>query len=215
VSLALSTKTDRVPDRTQSSRPSPRHVVLGSALVVAGIAWLADAAGWVEVAWAAAPALALIAAGAALVVGARRPHHGVLIALGIVLVFVQAAIAAVDVPVRGGVGGRLARPVELAALRSPYRLIAGEQTLDLTALTLPTGTTEVEVSVTMGKIRVAIPQDVSLMVEGQVGVGQIVVLGEEQTLVDHRTTVRVDVPASDRRLLLRLSVGMGKIEVQQ
>jgi hypothetical protein len=194
------------------------RLLLGLALVVAGLVWLLDQAG-VNVPWRLLPSLALIAVGVAVLVRPRGTHVGPLIVVGIVLsaLVLLATAARLDGGVvGGGAGNRLERPTTLADLRPSYQLGAGELTIDLRDLVLPDGTTRLRARVGTGRLVVRAPAGVALRVDGGAGIGQFQALGEEQQGFGANTTVTgPDYQTATRRLDLDLRVGVGQIEVQR
>jgi len=139
--------------------PAAATVLVGTLLVLVGIAWLLDAAG-VVVPWRAILPACLIAVGLACAAAAFRGRQHALMVVGVVLLVVLSLSAAVDwnldVPL-SGVGDRSERPTSPAQLRE-YELGVGNFELDLRQLQLPPGTTTVKARVGIGELVVEVPQ---------------------------------------------------------
>ena len=195
--------------------PAAATVLVGTLLVLVGIAWLLDAAG-VVVPWRAILPASLIAVGLACVAGAFRGRQHALMVVGVVLMVLLSLAAAadwnLDLPV-AGVGDRSERPTSPAQLRE-YELGVGNFELDLRQLQLPPGTTAVEARVGIGELVVEVPQGVSVQVVASSGLGQVQVFGEE----DGGIASRIDATSEqggDRRLELDARVGLGQVQVNR
>ena len=159
--------------------PPPRGrsitaIVVSLLLVAAGIA------GLVGVTATAFFALSLMVVGACLLVGSRWGRVRGLIPVGLVLVVglvISSFFDFLDVPLRGGVGERLEKPVGAFGLVPEYRLGVGQLTVDLTDVDLAGRT--VRASVGMGDLRVEVPDNVDVVVEGRVGMGRMNIFGRE------------------------------------
>ncbi|HET9899628.1 MAG TPA: PspC domain-containing protein [Actinomycetes bacterium] len=187
------------------------------------------------------PAIAatvLVVIGLGLVVGTWAGRSRGLIAWGILTTLVLVAIATFDVPLRGGTGQRIWDPSTVAAAEAaPYRLAAGEGTLDLSDLVVAPGTTaDVEASVTAGRLVVDVPADATIEVNGHVGMGHLALLTDPQRRVDRGgfnvSADYTDSPDTSRpptgtespdstteepagRIVLDLEVGLGELEVRR
>ncbi len=187
------------------------------------------------------PAIAatvLVVIGLGLVVGTWAGRSRGLIAWGILTTLVLVAIATFDVPLRGGTGQRIWDPSTVAAAEAaPYRLAAGEGTLDLSDLVVAPGTTaDVEASVTAGRLVVDVPADATIEVDGHVGMGHLALLTDPQRRVDRGgfnvSADYTDSPDTPRpstgtesadstteepagRIVLDLEVGLGELEVRR
>ncbi|MCA1692351.1 MAG: LiaF-related protein, partial [Actinobacteria bacterium] len=176
---------------------------------------LLDSGGVLSVSLVTGLALALLVTGGALVVGAWRGRARWLIPLGLFLGVALMGASVIDVPIGGGVGERLYRPASLAEVSSPYRLGAGELTLDLRDLDLSGSTTTVVASVGVGEILVIVPYGPSVDVDAELGVGELHLLGR------HWEGLGVDRRVVDRgvegggRLILRIEAGAAEVEVRR
>jgi hypothetical protein len=205
-----------------SPAPADRHgpaaatVLVGALLVLVGIGWLLDAGG-VGVPWRAVLPAALIAVGLACVAGAFRGRQHAMMVVGVVLTVVLSVAAAADwdleVPLAGGVGDRTERPATPAQL-TKYELGVGNFLLDLQQLQVPPGTTAVQARVGIGELVVQAPDGVSVRVVASSGLGEVQVLGKQESGVANRVDTTVEA-GGDRRLELDLRVGIGQVRVER
>ena len=200
------------------------RLVLGLALVVAGLVWLLDLSDVLEVRAAVVLPAAVLVVGVALLALARDPaDHGGLVVLGAVLsgllLLGATASAVAGVPVSGGVGDRVERPRVLADL-GDLDLSAGSLELDLTDLDVPARDVGeepdvLEASVGMGELVVRVPPDVAVRVRADVGMGELQVLDVDEGGIG--VDAETETPGfadAERRLELRLHVNLGQVEVR-
>jgi predicted membrane protein len=201
---------------TDRHAPAAATVLVGALLVLVGIGWLLDAAG-VAVPWRAILPASLIAVGLACVAGAFRGRQHALIAVGVALMVVLSLAVAldwdVDVPVTGGVGDRTEQPRTPGDLTT-YELAVGNLQVDLRQLQVPPGTTAVEARVGVGQLVVHVPGGVSVEVMARSGLGEVQVLGEEESGFGSRVDGNFDA-ASPGTLRLDLRVGLGQVQVDR
>jgi phage shock protein PspC (stress-responsive transcriptional regulator) len=162
-------------------------------------------------------ALALLLTGGALVVGTWRGRGRWLIPVGLVLAVALAAASIIDVPVEGGTGDAPFRPLTVADVTSPYRLAAGHLTVDLSALDLSATTDAVTVvaSVATGYLEVVVPPGAAVDIDAHVGAGNLQLLGRPTGGFDVGRRVSEPGPDGTARLVLRVRVGMGQVEVRR
>jgi phage shock protein PspC (stress-responsive transcriptional regulator) len=198
--------------RERSSLPS---FIFFAGLVVLGGLGLQDFAGVVEVNAAGYLAAALAVVGAGLVVGAWLGRARVMIALGAVLALglgMSSALAArPDHPVATEI---FWAPASAAELEDHYELSLGDGQLDLTQIDFTGRHEEVAVRVTLGEIRVYLPEDLAVTVNAQVASGSTTVFGEEiGGMSADRTVVSRGRSGDGGTLALDLSVRLGHIAV--
>ena len=195
--------------------PAAATVLVGTLLVLVGIAWLLDAAG-VVVPWRAILPASLIAVGLACVAGAFRGRQHALMVVGVALtVVLSLGVAAdwdLDLPL-AGFGDRSERPMSPAQLRE-YELGVGNFELDLRQLQLPLGTTTVKARVGIGQLAVQVPQGVSVQVVARSGLGNVQVFGEEDGGIGSRIDASSE-QGGDRHLELDARVGLGEVRVDR
>ncbi|WP_081685784.1 PspC domain-containing protein [Candidatus Solirubrobacter pratensis] len=141
-------------------------VLIASLGAATGVGFVAAIGGGVAV------AIIAIAAGVTLLAAGLLGGPRWLILPAIVLVLPLAVVSAADIDLRGGVGERDYRPASVAALRPEYRVGAGQLKLDLRALELPAGRTDVKLVVGVGEAVVRVPEDACVSTDAQIGVGQ-------------------------------------------
>jgi hypothetical protein len=196
-------------------RPADRRpVVPGIVLIVIGGLWLLHVLG-VPIVWTILLPAAVVLVGLAVLVGGRSPVTAGLVPLGVVL-----AIAAGVVTLLPGVssleaGDRVLVVRDVADLQEVYELGAGQLTLDLRGLDLPPGSTEVRVDVGLGDLRIRVPEEATVVVDGRVTAGELRAFG-----------VRVDGVGAQRQvtdvgregagtLEIEAQVGLGTLEVSR
>jgi phage shock protein PspC (stress-responsive transcriptional regulator) len=144
----------------------------------------------------------------------RRVVKGIAIAFGtlIALVLVSAAVFAsiFHVHVGNGVGKRTYVVADTQDMRSSYKLGIGDMKVDLRNVQLPAGETSVKTRVDVGNLRVIVPSDVALRIDGDAQLGQVQMLGKA---ADGRNVDRHVAETGKRVLVLKAHVGVGKVQV--
>ncbi|WP_328719840.1 PspC domain-containing protein [Streptomyces sp. NBC_00247] len=114
------------------------------------------------------------------------------------------------------------RPVTAAALEPSYDIGAGTARLDLSGLDVPLGTTlATRVEAGAGRVVVVVPQDATVRVRAEVGLGDVTLpgdpAGQDIDIAPDRRTTRTLAPPEGADLAgtieLRLEVGLGQVEV--
>jgi phage shock protein PspC (stress-responsive transcriptional regulator) len=134
--------------------------------------------------------------------------------VGVIALLLAAVVLAVRVPLFAGIGDRTTQPVDASNIHSKYELGIGTLTLDFADVSLPKGQTFVKATVGIGNLRVIVPANASVDIEGRAQAGDVRLLGEE----DNGTHVRahvVDRTGSGRVLVLDARTGLGKVEVDR
>lgn len=119
------------------------------------------------------------------------------------------ALAVIGVPVEGGSGVHTFTPASAAQIEPVYRGAYGETRIDLTEVAFGPGTYHLRASQAVGQLIVDVPTDVRVLVTSHVGIGQ----SGSGAYLPHAV-----YPAAGRHagtLVLDLSVGIGRIEVDQ
>ena len=144
----------------------------------------------------------------------RRVFKGLAIAFGtlVALFLVTAAVFAAifHVHLGSGVGDRNYVVAGTQDLRSSYKLGIGDMTLDLRNVQFAKGETNVRARVDVGNLRVIVPNDVALRVDGDAQLGQVQMLGKT---ADGRNVDRHVAETGKRELVLKAHVGVGKVQV--
>ena len=122
----------------------------------------------------------------------RRLFKGLVIAFGTVvaLILIAAAIfaAVVHVHLGRGVGERTYVPAR-QDIRHTYTLGVGDLRVDLHNVQFPVGETHVNARVDVGELRVIVPNDVAVRVNGEAQFGDLNLLGTSRTATTSRPTL--------------------------
>ncbi len=210
------------PLETAPAKPRGRSWTLPTlslAVVVVGVLMLLRSLGASELGPGGIAAAALGVVGLGLVLSAFLGRGGGLIPIGIVLTVAVACLATAGTTFSGGFGERNWAPTAAAAIPERYELGAGEARLDLRRVSLPSGTTEVEVDIGAGDFRVLLPAETNLTVDVRVGFGNIDARGFSRT--DNYNddgpgaefVERVTVPGATSTLRLEVDLGFGNVDV--
>ena len=201
--------------RAARPRPFLTPLAISLLLIGAGVTSLLQATGAVDVNLAAALAIATIFVGVALVVSSWFGRARVLILVGILLIGATSVASALDVPLRGGIGDRSYRPVQLSELQHPYQLAIGHLAIDLRGLSLPAGqTTTVQAQLGIGQLEVDVPNSMQVSVDAHAGAGSLMLFGHETGGWDVHDT-RATTGDSPGSLHLKLKVGAGQVRVRR
>ena len=176
-------------------------------LIAIGGAWAAAAGGETVV------AIAVIAAGVAILVGAFVRPVRWLVLPAVTLAISAGAVSAAGIDLDGGVGERDYRPSSAADMRDTYQLGIGELVVDLRQTDLPSGDVPLGIDLGVGEARLIVPDDVCVATDAQVGIGEV------RTFERHNEGVDVDVedlpeaPGDTTRLLVNADVGVGSLRI--
>ena len=192
-------------------------LALSAGVVIAGVLFALDASRSIDISAQAVFAAALLTIGLALVVGTWIGRARALIAVGVVLAVMLAITAAVDIPLRGGIGTRVYNPTTVADIKSSYHLGIGDQTIDLSQLQLGGKTVNVTASVGVGRLIVDVPADVKVVTHGHTGAGDLRIFDTLTSGTDVTRTVTTSASsaaaASLGELDLDVRVGLGQLVV--
>ncbi len=210
---------DLIPQTVEGSAPPGRRgiglgqIVAGAVLMLIGLAWLTEAAGWADIPWRGLLAGALVVVGVALMYGARSGSHGGLIAFGIVLAVLLSLSSAItvlaDIPLTGGIGEQRHSPV--TTVDDEYRWGIGSMTLDLRGATADLTGRTVEASVGIGELIVYVPGEMTVTIDAHAGIGEARVFGKASSGFDSN----VAVAGGEGAWVLELDVAIGKVEVRR
>jgi phage shock protein PspC (stress-responsive transcriptional regulator) len=144
----------------------------------------------------------------------RRVFKGLAIAAGtiVALILVGAAVFAsiFHVHIGRGIGDRNYVVAGAEDLHRNYRLGIGDMTVDLRNVRFHKGETHLGTRVDVGNLRVVVPEEVALRVDGDAQLGQVDVLGQT---ADGRNVDRHITQTGQRVLVLDAHVGAGKVTV--
>jgi phage shock protein PspC (stress-responsive transcriptional regulator) len=146
----------------------------------------------------------------------RRVLKGIAIAFAtlIALFFVAAAVFAsiFHVHLGNGVGDRNYVVADKQDLRSSYKLGIGDLKVDLSNVRFAQGETTVRTRVDVGDLKVIVPNDVALRVDGDAQLGQVELFGKA---ADGRNVDRHVAETGERVLVLKSHVGAGRVRVMR
>ncbi|HXC45873.1 MAG TPA: hypothetical protein VNU24_04645, partial [Solirubrobacteraceae bacterium] len=183
------------------------------AVIVVCAGLLALAGAWLAGTHAQLAAWAVVAVGAALVLGAFTRTVGWFVLPGVAFALAVATIAAAHVDLSGGMGDHLYRPQSLSEVRRGYQLGAGRLEIDLRNLRFPAGTTRLPVRLGVGELIVLVPRGVCLATSARVGAGFVGALERRAAGLDVDRSERPSPPAGTPRLLVDGNVGLGALLV--
>jgi phage shock protein PspC (stress-responsive transcriptional regulator) len=136
-----------------------------------------------------------------------------LIVPALALVLPLGIVAATDLDLDGGVGEREYRPTSVAELRDQYEIGIGAIDLDLTALDLPTGRTDVDVDVGVGEAVIYVPNGVCVTSDIDLGAGEVDVFDRENNGFDVSFAEAATPPAGRPQLHIHAEAVLAGIEV--
>ena len=201
----------------RARRPSLAAPVLGALLAAAGTFGLLAVLDVYDLDVDIALAVAVAVVGAAIAAGAFAGFRvGGLVGVGLILLAAFAVAASSPVSLRAGVGDKLERPLDAAALESSYEYGIGDYELDLRSVDLPEGVTRVEVSLGIGELTVTVPEDVAVEVDAHAGAGEVIVLGSaDDGIGADKELTFAGAEADSPTLVLDASVGFGQITIER
>jgi phage shock protein PspC (stress-responsive transcriptional regulator) len=185
--------------------PSPGNLWLALALLVVGIAW-----------WQISDRRP-VSAGEDATAPVRRRTARIWLAVLAVVVVVLAPLGlvfAVSVPFSAGVGHRDIAPASVSSLESPYELGIGNLRVDLSNVRFPIGVTHVKTHVGIGELRVVVPRNVSVELDGRAQAGDVRLFGSDSN-GSHVRQQLVERTGSGRVLVLDARVGLGQVRVER
>jgi len=164
----------------------------------------------------------LLLLGAALVFWAERGRRSILIVIAsftalitVLLVATALVFAYLDVHVTQGIGERSYSPTTTGSLQRDYTLGIGSLKLDLSDLRLRPGQTRVKARVGLGELKVTVPRDAQVKVDGVTRYGNVDVLGRHDEGRDATITVDSRNGEPARTLVLDLHVAAGDLQVDR
>lgn len=184
-------------------------LVLSAALLVAGVLVTLGATDAASVPAEAVLAAALAVVGLGLVLGSFRGSAPGLVAVAVLLVLALGAVSGVRPAITDGVGERTWRPTSSV----DHRLGIGDATLDLRSL--PRGTAlAVDARVAVGHLVVLVPEELHVVLDAEVDVGQLDVLSGHEEGRDLRRRVETG-PSGEPRVTVDVRVRVGQLEVRR
>lgn len=199
--------------RVQHPRSILGLVTVAAVLLALGVAALLDSAGLVSVSVATGSAIALLIVACGLIAGAWFGRSRALIVLGVLLIPFTAAATLVHEPLTGGTGNVTVAPQRLADVPGAYHLIAGKLTVDLSQVSVGSGSQSVTATVAFGQLTVVVPPGMNVDLHGHVGGGQVNLLGAYDNGVNIDKAVNLTPSSTTGTLHLYLSAGFGEVDV--
>ena len=191
------------------------QIVGGGVLILIGLIWLLERTGAIDISVTAVLAMATVLVGISLMLLSRDGAHPGLVVLGTVLALLSLLTAAAPFEgFQGGVGDRVIEVTSVDDIRPDYNLAMGKLTIDLRDIDNLETETSLSASVGMGELIVRVPVGTELSVDGNVGAGQIDILGRVTDGVGVDETFQT--PGFDQasnRLSLDLQAFTGRVEV--
>jgi phage shock protein PspC (stress-responsive transcriptional regulator) len=146
----------------------------------------------------------------------RRVFKGLVIAFGtlVALILIAGAIftSVVHVHAGRGVGERTYVPASAQEVHRTYNFGIGDLVVDLHKVQFPVGETHVDASVDVGHLRVFVPEDVAVRVDGEAQFGDLNLLGSR---TDGHNVDGTHEESGDRVLVLDVHVGAGRVDVER
>jgi predicted membrane protein len=181
-------------------------------LLGAGVLWLLDVAGVLELSYTTWIGVLLIAIG--LLIALTPGRHGILVLVGVLVVLAGIPALFVDPDLlRGGIGDASEEPQTRLDLE-PFKQGIGKLTVDLTEPGLDLDGEVIEASIGIGELLVLVPLDTDVTVDAHVGVGHAEVLGEEEDGVDVDLD-SISGTSGSQEVTLDLEVGVGNLRVER
>jgi phage shock protein PspC (stress-responsive transcriptional regulator) len=203
-------------------------LTIGVALLAVGLAALLDLAGAISLTVGGGFALVLLVLGAGLVVGAWYGRARWLILPAILLAPLALIATVITVPLDQGFGDRTFVVVRADQLPASYAIAGGYLTLDLTELPPGVDPAEITAEVGAGTLKVLVPADADVSIDGDVGVGVYrvsTVHPRKWYLVAHEDRSRggvdmtiddaIDGTGSGRPIALTVHVSAGQLEIDR
>ena len=175
---ALPPTSVELPPEPRAPRP-PRErsplgwLGLGIALLVVGVAAIAQNLGALDIRLVRYPAIVLLILGLTMLVGAFAGRARWLVLPAILVVPFLLAASVVTVPLEGGFGNLYEHPFSSAAVHGSYQRVAGDIYLDLTELTGTQAAPVVSATTGFGSVNVTVPFDAHVIVTERAGAGVV------------------------------------------
>jgi phage shock protein PspC (stress-responsive transcriptional regulator) len=218
----VSTSPHAAPESGRRTRPRSYlgAVTAFAALAVTGLLGIIDVNG-ADLSASTYLAAALAVVGTGLVVGAWFGRSRALIGLGVALVVVLVPVATIERLDLAGTADEafesiLVEPVSATSLDGALdEYVAGDIRYDLSDLSFTDRSIDTEVRVGAGTLDIDLPPDVTLVLDAEVGAGQIDVLGEQSSGLGVSTerTYKGEEDGGTLRLVVRM--GFGDVEVNR
>lgn len=204
----------------QESSPLGRFA-LAAAFIVVGVMGVGHSAGWLEPTLRHYAAAILIVLGTALLISTLFGRARWLIVVGLILSPLLISMALLKVPFEGGFGDTRYQPATTAEVQSEYRLIAGQQIVDLSDLELADGeVVAIEASVVFGRLEVIAPPDTGFDAVAKVDAGEMFLDGQRGSRLGQPDSDNINVERNlsyegTGMIQLEAHVGFGELVIFQ
>ncbi len=199
--------------------PRPRRPAVVTRVCLSALALLFAGAittrqvDWVQADTSSVIAIGLVMVGIAALVGSFVGRSRGIVVVGVLLSLAFAAAGVIEPVVEDGVGDRLFRPTTIDTGTASYNLGIGDMVVDLRDLEIQAGSeTRVSIKMGIGHTVVHLPPDVDVRVEGDLDIGELIILGEFESGLGNELVVERDVDG-DALLIVNLEMGIGQAEV--
>lgn len=176
-------------------------------LIAIGGAWAAATGGETVV------AIAVIAAGTAILASAFVRPARWLVLPAVTLALAAGTVSAAGIELDGGVGERDYRPASALDIRDTYELGMGELIVDLRETELPAGDVPLDLDLGIGAARVIVPEDVCVATDVELGAGEVRAFDRQNEGVDVDVEYRPEARPGLTRLLVHADIGVGELRI--
>jgi phage shock protein PspC (stress-responsive transcriptional regulator) len=180
-------------------------VLVGSAVLAIGGAWLAGA-GSITAAGIAVLSVALMVG-----LGAVAGFGRWLILPALAFAIPVGVVSAAGIDLHGGAGNREYNPVSAAQLRPSYKVGAGRLMVDVSNANLTPGDHPLKLRVGLGQAVLVVPDNVCVASRAHAGVGNVETFGESHGGVDVDFDDQPPTAGLNPRIVLDAKVGMGEV----
>ncbi len=204
------------PARPPAPTPFLGPLALAALLLFGGITVFADQVGW----WTTDPvtflAVCLVIVGSVLVASAFVGRARGLVWLGLILLPIAWSVAAVDIDWHSGIGERSYEAATLDELEESYELGLGELHVDLSDLELAGETVDLPVGLTVGEIKIWVPETFETVVDIDGRLGSVVIEDGQDRVNNDGGHIDLDRSVGDPAggtLNLDVDLGIGEATV--
>lgn len=200
-------------NETNSTSRSTGRIIGGGLVILVGTGWLIDLTTDVSVGWQMLVPLALMLVGIGIMLGAQNQNVSGLVGLGVVLTILTVMISTVgSVGPWNGTGRTVERPEVLADVSDNYDHGVGDYTLDLSRVTFTTDRV-ISVDLGIGASRIIVPENATVIVHAETGIGELTVFGERADGVG----LSMDRTSGDGEPTIEINadLGIGELEIRR
>ncbi len=211
-----------VPRQQPPRESSPLgRFALATAFIVVGVMGIGHSAGWFDPTLRHYAAAILIVFGGALLISTLFGRARWLIIVGLVMSPLLISMALLKVPFEGGFGDTLHQPATAAEVQAEYRLMAGQQILDLSELDLAADEViAIDASVVFGRLEVIAPAGVGFDAVAKVDGGEMFLDGRRGSQLGRPDSDNINIERSvvyegSGMIQMDAHVGFGELVIRQ